>query len=300
MNQYYQKRITAFVDILGFKTKVDDSLISKTAAHKLHTALKRILQIKLDNEDLSSVLEMKSHGVEITTFSDSAVISYPADDIDELFFLLLDLVHLQLELASYDILLRGGVTIGDLYHDGSIVYGPAMNEAYLLESKKAEYPRIIADVHNINDFIKEQVRFGKADHYDVKDILNLLKRDKDGKYFVDMLRQDRELSDAGDEYFRWLKNLRTVIVEGLNKYASPQMKWNEKLHRILNRKANKSAKQDRHIFIKYEWLKEYYNSVVSDEEAYYPVPQCMERDEQKTFRKGYNQLRIWYEEGRYV
>lgn len=300
MNEYYQKRIVAFIDILGFKTKIDDSLLSETTARKLHTALKRILRIKLDNEDLSSVLEMKSHGVEITTFSDSAVISYPADDIDGLFFLLLDLVHLQLELASCDVLLRGGITIGDLYHDGSIVYGPAMNEAYLLESKKAVYPRVIADVYNINDFIKEQVKLGKADHYDVKDTLNLLKRDRDGKYFVDMLRQDRELSAAGDEYFQWLRNLRTVIVEELNRYASPQMNWNEKLHRILNRQANKSAKQDRHIFIKYEWLKEYYNSVVGDEEAYYPVPQCMKRDEQKSFRKGYNQLRIQYEEGRYV
>lgn len=202
MNQYYQKCIIAFIDILGFKTKVNDSLISKTVARKLHTALKQILQIKLDNEDLSSVLEMKSYGVEITTFSDSAVISYPADDIDGLFYLLLDLVHLQLALASYDVLLRGGITIGDLYHDGSIVYGPAMNEAYLLKSKKAKYPRIIADVHNINDFIKQQVKLGKADHYDVEDILNLLKQDKDGKYFVDMLRQDRELSDTGDEYFQ--------------------------------------------------------------------------------------------------
>lgn len=299
MNQYYQKRITAFVDILGFKSKIDDSLASKTAARKLHTALKRILQIKLDNEDLSSVLEMKSHGVEITTFSDSAVISYPADDIDGLFFLLLDLVHLQLELASYDVLLRGGITIGDLYHDGNIVYGPAMNEAYLLESKKAKYPRVIADVHNINEFIKEQVKLGKADHYDVKDILKLLKQDRDGKYFVDMLRQDGELSDVGDEYFQWLKNLRKVIVEGLNRYAFPKMKLNEKLRRILNRKLNKSAKRNRHIFVKYEWLKEYYNSVVADEKAYYPVPECMERDEQKSFRKEYNQLRIQYEEGRY-
>ncbi|MCM1161012.1 MAG: hypothetical protein NC412_07295 [Roseburia sp.] len=300
MNQYYQKRIIAFIDILGFKTKVDDSLISKTVARKLHTALKRILQIKLDNEDLSSVLEMKSYGVEITTFSDSAVISYPADDIDGLFYLLLDLVHLQLELASYDVLLRGGITIGDLYHDGSIVYGPAMNEAYLLESKKAKYPRIIADVHNINDFIKQQVKLGKADHYDVEDILNLLKQDRDGKYFVDMLRQDRELSNTGDEYFQWLKSLRTVIVEGLNRYASPQMKWNEKLYRILNRKFKQSVKQNRDIFIKYEWLKEYYDSVVGDEEAYYPVPQCMERAAQKLFRKGYNQLRIRYEAGRYI
>lgn len=31
-------------------------------------------------------------------------------------------------------------------------------------------------------------------------------------------------------------------MEGLNRYASPQMKWNEKLYRILNRKFKQSAK----------------------------------------------------------
>ncbi len=300
MNKYYQRRIIAFVDILGFKTKVDDSLASEEIAEKLHTALKRILQLKLDNENLSSILEMKSHGVEITTFSDSAVISYSADDIDGLFFMLVDLVHLQLALASCDILLRGGITIGELYHDGSIVYGPAMNEAYLLESKAAHYPRIIADVETIDQFMKEQVELGKADHYDIQDIRNLLKRDMDGKYFIDMLRQDSELNDEGNEYFVWLKNLRTVIVEGLNRYASPKLKWYQKLIEVFDRKSDKPLNGNRHIFEKYEWMKEYYNAVVGDEKAYYPVPQSIEWDEQTVFRKGYNDLKIRYEDNKYI
>lgn len=57
---------------------------------------------------------MKSHGVEITTFSYSAVISYLADDIDGLFFILVDLVYLQLALAACNILFRGGIPEGSL------------------------------------------------------------------------------------------------------------------------------------------------------------------------------------------
>lgn len=41
-------------------------------------------------------------------------------------------------------LLRGGITIGPLYHENGIVFGPALSEAYKLESEDAKYPRILA------------------------------------------------------------------------------------------------------------------------------------------------------------
>lgn len=39
--------------------------------------------------------------------------------------------------------IRGGITIGDLYCGQGEVFGPALVEAYLIESKVAKYPRII-------------------------------------------------------------------------------------------------------------------------------------------------------------
>nr|WP_317187917.1 hypothetical protein [Acinetobacter gerneri] len=44
---------------------------------------------------------------------------------------------------QHNILLRGALTIGEIYHDENMVFGPAMVEAYELESKVAEFPRII-------------------------------------------------------------------------------------------------------------------------------------------------------------
>lgn len=41
--------------------------------------------------------------------------------------------------------LRGAVTIGLLHHDEDIVFGPALNRAYELESRHAIFPRIILD-----------------------------------------------------------------------------------------------------------------------------------------------------------
>jgi hypothetical protein len=49
-------------------------------------------------------------------------------------------------IASWSgLLIRGAITIGDIVHDDSIVFGPALNRAYELESQQAIYPRIILD-----------------------------------------------------------------------------------------------------------------------------------------------------------
>lgn len=55
------------------------------------------------------------------------------------------------------ILFRGAVVIGDLYNDKIIIFGPAMLEAYELESKKAIYPRIIIEEDTILEGIKFKV-----------------------------------------------------------------------------------------------------------------------------------------------
>ncbi len=41
--------------------------------------------------------------------------------------------------------MRGGVTIGDICFEGSMVFGPAMVKGYGLESEFAVYPRIVVD-----------------------------------------------------------------------------------------------------------------------------------------------------------
>ena len=142
-NKYLAERIVAFVDILGFKNMVDNSLKSQQSAENLHKALERIYELKKHNERLNDIESLHEFGVEISTFSDSIIISYPIDFEGGLFFIIMELIHLQIDLVFYGILIRGGLSIGLLYHKENIVYGPAMNDAYYLESKCAIYPRII-------------------------------------------------------------------------------------------------------------------------------------------------------------
>jgi len=53
---------------------------------------------------------------------------------------------INLSQFSFDLrmFMRGGITIGKLIHEeNGALFGPAMNEAYLLESKCAIYPRVV-------------------------------------------------------------------------------------------------------------------------------------------------------------
>ena len=258
----YTKRIIAFIDILGFKSKIDKSVNDLNEMEQIYNALCRIYKIKKDNDNGTMSLR-EELGVEITTFSDSAVISYPAER-DNLFYLLLNLIHLQLELVIDGVLIRGGLTIGDLYHDGNIVFGPAMNKAYEMESKIANYPRIIIDEVAIEQYYE----YCKNDKYSLHDIYCLLKKDNvDNLYIVDMLKQDSELNWYGNEYYSWLSDMREIIVEGLN---------NDKLS----------------VKVKYQWLKNYFNDVVTDDSAFLPVPEDELESPSNSFRNLYTELKI--------
>jgi len=81
----------------------------------------------------------------ITQFSDSFVLSCPAENQHSCSYLLqaVYLIHLMC-FESLGMMVRGGITLGKLIHEeNGALFGPAMNEAYELESKSAIYPRVI-------------------------------------------------------------------------------------------------------------------------------------------------------------
>ncbi|MPZ37544.1 MAG: hypothetical protein GEU95_05680 [Rhizobiales bacterium] len=87
-----------------------------------------------------------------STFSDNVVISTPTEERYQHFLQVLGMI--QLSSACGGFLLRGGITIGDIVHDGEAVFGPALIRAYDLERLHAQYPRVILDPEAIADFGK--------------------------------------------------------------------------------------------------------------------------------------------------
>ena len=130
----YKRSILTFLDILGFRQLVEgkDAAHIKEVLGIIHTAAK-------PDEKLANLME-----ISFLTFSDCTVRAVPVDSAVNkkhpdgiLFHEFLNLVHTQARLIHAGYFIRGGVTVGDVFIEGSMVFGPAMNKAYGIESEFA-------------------------------------------------------------------------------------------------------------------------------------------------------------------
>jgi hypothetical protein len=151
------------------------------------------------------------------------------------------------EFLKNGFIARGAITHGDLFYDNTknIWFGPAMNRAYHLESKKARFPRVIVDpeyadalyAFNENKYRKEPMQKMINGEILCRDIdgfiyLNYLNRVKlginqlEGKYVVEdalrlciteraVKRETKELQDSIRDKYDWLEKylLRQIIAE---------------------------------------------------------------------------------------
>lgn len=141
-NKNYRVSFCAYFDILGFKDKIEsgDQTYFETYMKVLETELVDIE----DNFDLSGKQGFKTF--ELKIFTDNFVLGHPWIDEygeAELGNIFTVLAQLQFDFLLSDIFVRGAISLSELYMDENIVVGPAIIEAYKLESEKAIYPRII-------------------------------------------------------------------------------------------------------------------------------------------------------------
>jgi len=142
----YKNRIVAFLDILGWK----DAVLSKgheggDVVKVLGETLAQLQGVTSHFNSLGKLLpaELKWPGNPVMTqFSDCLVVSVD-DDPHGREALQNALLILTSNLIHFGFLLRGGVTRGQLFHDSGLVFGPALIEAYELESKIASTPRVM-------------------------------------------------------------------------------------------------------------------------------------------------------------
>lgn len=239
----YKKRIVTFIDILGFSKIIRDSEKKKTK----NDAIKKLNFIY----DTFQAVELSN--AEITQFSDSIVISILYDEKDGAFNFILALQHLIFELASKKILCRGGIAIGKLYHKGNTILGPALVEAYKLESKIANYPRVI-----VGPNIIRIAKTYKGDQNSDGDIDSVFKRilgyDSDGYYYVNYLDIAEEF-DEPHEYPIYLNTICTIAEEGINssdvtiraKFIWLALKYNDWITQIDNNGSH--LVKTEHLFI---------------------------------------------------
>ena len=176
----YEQRCIAFIDILGFGTLVEKSIENNDLQKMIYDVLYSLHSKNINEETYSRVNEeiipseeianvraiaklfnqalKQAHPVLVTFFSDCLVLSANSDDVLSS-QLILDLVaKLSLRLwQDHNLLIRGGITIGELLHkENGPLFGPAMNRAYVLESKEAINPRVLIDKVYLDNYLKAE------------------------------------------------------------------------------------------------------------------------------------------------
>lgn len=170
----YTRYYVAFLDILGFKNLVNNPDIScKEIASIFEFArYKHETFFKDTAGDVHSNIKMK-------IMSDSICLYIKSDFPNALLYLTGYCTIFQHDLLlGKGLLVRGGITSGEMYAKDDIIFGPALTEAYLLEERNAKVPRIIIRKETIDEGTN-----GMDD--DSLDLMrNILLRDDDAFYIL--------------------------------------------------------------------------------------------------------------------
>lgn len=243
----YENRIVAFIDILGFAGMIEGTMkannkdsgeVDVEKITKLYDVFKRIRYLMGVDEPSDDIPISRK----VSQFSDSIFISFlPDDELKEFSYLLGELLYLHVDLARYNILIRGGIAYGPIIHTDEIIFGPALIQAYKLESIAASSPRIILpqSLYSSDSEFKSMV-IKPAGKNKLSDLLSL---DEDDFYYLDYFDkcQNPELGIFvnDNEYMQHLGNMKKVITEGLrttnpgiySKYGWMKSKWNKTIQR---------------------------------------------------------------------
>lgn len=252
----YQNCFVAFLDILGFESKVMDS-ISKDKNDTLKTLIETLnicgafpsIGMKRSEEQKRFI------SVQSRFFSDTIVffMKENSDDISQLFFIIR---YLQDRLWEKKICLRGAVTLGEMYwpyEKESITLGPALIDAYRLESRIAIFPRILVS-KKLHDYL-ETKNVSASPYSKAGKLKDFIIKDFDGEYILDLLNKqvtrkiDEELEEfKGPEH----KDSFTIrLSDGSKSNYKSVVKNVETLIKV-----NINADEEK-IRQKYQWLKSY-------------------------------------------
>lgn len=263
----YEKRIVCYMDVLGFKNLVKDSVGSpeiRDQIHKLLTDMNNLGKlnelvedyclagVSVNNKDISIFTSdgMSGLGVksEMSFFSDSFIFSYRLtqrpEDLADVYVVLDELTYTLFQMLRTGVFVRGGLAYGDAYHKDNVCFGPAVVKAVELEGDAA-FPIIGIDKSFFDEASPDSV-FWENDYGD-----KYRSFVKDSFCAVDPGHRlkSKELTD-----FPYLDVLRYQIDNDESKALEVKA--------VIERELKKNHKQC--VAEKYTWLRSYFNKVVDD------------------------------------
>lgn len=243
----FRKAVTIFIDILGSQDREKFS--------EWYNIMKIFTQTVMNEKELDATHPHTIYKREIHVFSDCAYIVYDyKDDIEDsrkntdalMCIACYNTEKVLFEFLRRGFIARGAVTYGDIYYDEDehVWFGPAMNTAYVLENKKAKYPRVIIDPDFADSLVDYNNRHYRND--ELKRLINgeILRKDEDGIYYIHYLNS---------------------YEHGVNLIENDDLLSNVlSLCEIEREKPRKTPETQRSIQQEYEWLERYVRNAASN------------------------------------
>lgn len=234
----YEHRILAYIDILGFsemiKRTVNDKNIelAQKQLDVLHSVVSSIRTYTNSTRNKS----LLGNGSQITMFSDTVVFSIPKAESARVLAMFRVLKRLQMSMLAKGILMRGSVVHGELIHTDDVIFGPALINAYNVESKSAVHPRIVIDPRVTYLYLRKNGKPIGNQRIKDHDWERTFDQDFDGTYFIDYFNEANEYMPniSNSQYFSHMVKL---IKKGLaSQDTGIRMKYlwmNEKLKEAI-------------------------------------------------------------------
>lgn len=280
-----EQRMVCFMDILGFSEYINqyDSDITSTVLQDIKESFDLAKKHLLDHKTPQNE-EVIRH-LKYQTFSDNICISIPffdneSDFLSNFNLLIAYVKGFQSIMMAKGFFTRGGISLGSYYADNNIIFSNGLVKAYLLESKKAIYPRIIIDEEIVQ----------RLKQYDCKKIgavalLHSILFDKEDIAFVNSIKLVDGVSEQLNAIFKpilttdendddlfsqtiakTMGTLSNVTNALLTNASNDELKTIEDLKmKVINNII--IYKENPSVLLKYEWLLELIKWIQKDETA---------------------------------
>lgn len=147
---YYGYRVVAFLDVLGFSSRLSDfegeAVDNQFVKYESKSANEFIGMFK------AAIKLLDTDKYHCYLFSDNICITTSGDNVVDLREMLFVINLLYYHFAKNGYFLRGGVDYGLFIDEDSIAIGVPLREAYELERRVAIYPRIILSKSFVDKF----------------------------------------------------------------------------------------------------------------------------------------------------
>lgn len=220
--------IVAYIDLLGMTNRIKGT-DRQLVMNKLYNLYMFSMKLTKDTQIAGN------QDIRFKIFSDNIIIAKSLSTEMEqrkrdIRSLLMCAGHFQELTVSDSVgwLLRGGISIGQLFIDDVMVWGDALLKAYYLEDKIANYPRIIIDKNVVDEIM------------DDKQLNKYLRQDFDNLYFLNFLN---DCHFCGEMLMNGFRVMQDEVGNDIDEKTYQKFSWH--MNFVNSELDRKNEKKDR-------------------------------------------------------